>query len=318
MKIVVVTGCLGFIGSYVAEACLKVGWKVLGLDKMTYASNKWFLKELQEYDNFSFKHIDICDLQELPDCDYIINTAAETHVGNSIIDSKDFLRSNIEGVKNLLELIRKKPSNICKKPILVHFSTDEVYGDIIAGAHTENDLLKPSNPYSASKAAADMLIEAWARTYGVEYVILRPTNNYGIRQHEEKLVPLAIKLLNWNREIRLHNAGEPYRNWLHAEDTAAAVIKIIESGNKNQIFNIAGGFEQKNKETVRKIILNYHGTDENWHDYVNLDHIRLGQDVRYALDDTKLRSLGWSPTKDFDIEIKKIVSFYKNNSKWQW
>ena len=318
MKIIVVTGCLGFIGSYVAEACLKAGWKVLGLDKMTYASNRWFLKELQNYDNFSFKHADICDLQELPDCDYVVNTAAETHVGNSIIDSKDFLRSNIEGVKNLLELIRKKPSNICKKPILLHFSTDEVYGDIVSGAHTENDLLKPSNPYSASKAAADMLIEAWARTYGIEYVILRPTNNYGIRQHEEKLVPLAIKLLNWNREIRLHDAGEPYRNWLHAEDTAAAVIRIIESGSKNEIFNIAGGFEQKNKETVRKIILNYYGTDENWLDYVNLEHVRPGQDVRYALDDSKLKNLGWSPTKNFDIEIEKIVSFYKNNSKWQW
>ena len=196
MKIVIVTGCLGFIGSHVAEKCLQKGWKVLGIDKTTYAANKAFLTNLQTYKNFSFKRLDICDLNTLPDCDYIINTAAETHVGNSIIDSKDFLRSNIEGVKNLLELIRKKPLNVCKKPILLHFSTDEVYGDIVSGAHTEGDFLKPSNPYSASKAAADMLIEAWARTYGIEYVILRPTNNYGIRQHEEKLVPLAIKLLN--------------------------------------------------------------------------------------------------------------------------
>ena len=316
MKIVVITGCLGFIGSHLTKKCLDMGWRVLGIDKKTYAANLPFLKELENYDNFSFKEADICDIDSIPDCDYIINTAAETHVGNSILDSKDFLRTNIEGVKNLLELIRNKPSNICTKPILFHFSTDEVYGDIVEGAHKENDLLKPSNPYSASKAAGDMLIEAWARTYNVEYIILRPTNNYGIRQHTEKLIPLAIKLLDWKREIRLHNGGTPYRNWLHAEDTATAVIKIIESGRKNEIFNVAGSFEQQNKETVRKIIMNYYGTDINWEDYVNLDHIRPGQDVRYSLDDTKLRSLGWKPEKIFDIEIEKIVLFYKNNFKW--
>lgn len=316
MKIVVVTGCLGFIGSHLTKKCLDIGWKVLGIDNKTYAANLSFLEELENYDNFSFKHADICDLESIPDCDYVINTAAETHVGNSILDSKDFLRTNIEGVKNLLELIRNKPSNICTKPILFHFSTDEVYGDIVEGAHKENDLLKPSNPYSASKAAGDMLIEAWARTYGVEYIILRPTNNYGIRQHAEKLIPLSIKLLDWNREIRLHNGGTPFRNWLHAEDTASAVIKIIESNRKNEIFNVAGSFEQQNKETVRKIIKHYHGTDSNWKDYVNLDHIRPGQDVRYSLDDSKLRSLDWKPEKVFDIEIKKIVKFYKNNSRW--
>lgn len=316
MKIVVVTGCLGFIGSHLTKKCLDMGWKVLGIDKKTYAANTGFLKTLEKYNNFSFKHIDICDLKTLPDCDYVINTAAETHVGNSILDSKDFLKSNVEGVKNLLELIRNKPSNICTKPVLFHFSTDEVYGDIVSGSHKENDLLKPSNPYSASKAAGDMLIEAWARTYGVQYIILRPTNNYGIRQHAEKLIPLSIKLLDWKKEIRLHNGGTPYRNWLHAEDTAAAVVQIIHSNKKNEIFNVAGNFEQQNKETVKKIIMHYHGTDNNWSEYVNLDYIRPGQDVRYSLDDSKLKSLGWKPEKIFDVEIEKIVKFYKNNSRW--
>ena len=316
MKIVVITGCLGFIGSHLTKKCLDLGWKVLGIDKKTYAANTDFLEELKKYSNFSFKHSDICDLKSIPDCDYVINTAAETHVGNSILDSKDFLKSNVEGVKNLLELIRNKPSNICTKPILFHFSTDEVYGDIIEGAHKEDDLLKPSNPYSASKAAGDMLIEAWARTYGIEYIILRPTNNYGIRQHAEKLIPLTIKLLDWKREIRLHNGGTPFRNWLHVEDTVNAVIKIIESNRKNEIFNVAGSFEQQNRETVRKIIMNDCGTDDNWQEYVNIDNIRPGQDVRYSLDDNKLRSLGWKPEKIFDTEITKIVKFYKNNSKW--
>jgi dTDP-glucose 4,6-dehydratase len=316
MKLVVITGCLGFIGSYVTRSCLDKGWKVYGIDKCTYASKPELLTEFNKNENFSFLKEDIATLQSLPDCDYVINIAAETHVGNSILDSSDFIHTNVDGVKNLLDLIRHKPANICKKPIFFHFSTDEVYGDIKEGAHTESDLLNPSNPYSASKAASDMLIKAWARTYGLEYVILRPTNNYGIHQHHEKLVPLAIKLLQWGKKIRLHDAGDPIRNWLHASDTAAAVIKIIEQGSVNEIYNVAGGFEQKNKDTVKTIIKEYFGTDENWENYVDLGHTRPGQDVRYSLDDTKLQSLGWKPEKFFDLEIKKIVQFYKKRFYW--
>ena len=316
MKLVVITGCLGFIGSYVTRQALHRGWKVYGIDKCTYASNSELLDELNLNSNFTFLKEDIASLESLPDCDYVINTAAETHVGNSIIDSKDFIHTNVDGVKNLLDLIRNKPDNICKKPVFFHFSTDEVYGDIKIGSHTEKDVLNPSNPYSASKASSDMLIKAWARTYGVEYVILRPTNNYGIYQHYEKLIPLSIKLLGWNKKIRLHDAGEPVRNWLHASDTANAVITIIESGNVNEIYNVAGSFEQKNKDTVKKIIKEYVGTDENWEEYVDLGHTRPGQDVRYSLDDTKLRSLGWKPQANFDLEISKIVKFYKEKFYW--
>ena len=218
-------------------------------------------------------------------------------------------------MKNLLELIRNKPSNICDRPILFHFSTDEVYGDIVEGSHVETDVLSPSNPYSASKASSDMLIKAWARTYGVDYILLRPTNNYGQRQHSEKLIPLSVKLLTWGKKIRLHNKGEPYRNWLHAEDTADAVMTIIDSGEKNQIFNVAGGFEQKNIDTVKKIIKVYFGNNVNWLDYVDLNHTRPGQDARYSLNDDKLRSLGWEPKKVFDEEIVEIVNHYKNNFK---
>jgi len=316
MKLVVITGCLGFIGSYVTRQALHRGWKVYGIDKCTYASNSELLDEFNLNSNFTFLKEDIASLESLPDCDYVINTAAETHVGNSIIDSKDFIHANVDGVKNLLDLIRNKPDNICKKPVFFHFSTDEVYGDIKIGSHTEKDVLNPSNPYSASKASSDMLIKAWARTYGVEYVILRPTNNYGIYQHYEKLIPLSIKLLGWNKKIRLHDAGEPVRNWLHASDTANAVITIIESGKVNEIYNVAGSFEQKNKDTVKKIIKEYVGTDENWEEYVDLGHTRPGQDVRYSLDDTKLRSLGWKPQANFDLEISKIVKFYKERFYW--
>ena len=318
MKLVVVTGCLGFIGSHVTRKCLDLGWKVYGIDSATYASNPDLIDDFSyEYgDNFTYINEDIADLKYLPDCDYVINTAAETHVGNSIIDSKDFLRSNIDGVQNLLDLIKAKPNNVVQRPILFHFSTDEVYGDITDGEHTEDDHLNPSNPYSASKAAADMLVKAWARTYGIEYIILRPTNNYGSYQYPEKLIPLSVKLLQRDKKIKLHDEGLPIRNWLHAEDTANAVVSIINSGKTNEIYNVAGGFEQENRETVRKVIEVFHGPEANWEDYVDLGFKREGQDVRYALNDDKLRSLDWKPQKEFNEEIQKVVQFYIDNFKW--
>lgn len=317
MKLVVITGCLGFIGSYVTRQCLSRGWKVLGIDKCTYAANIEHLHEFNEDTNFSFLKEDICDLKSIPHCDYVINTAAESHVGNSIIESDDFMHSNVIGVKNILDLIKNKPSNVEERPILLHFSTDEVYGDIESGEHTEEDLLKPSNPYSASKAAADMLIYSWARTYDLKYVIFRPTNNYGEGQYPEKLIPLCVKLLQRGKKIRLHNKGTPRRNWLHAEDTAKAVIKIIESGITNEIFNASGRFEQENIETVRQILRCYFG-EQNYKEseHLDLEHVRVGQDVRYALNDDKIKSIGWSPEKVFSEEILNVVEYYKNNFKW--
>ena len=316
MKIVYITGCLGFIGSYVTRKCLDLGWRVFGIDKITYAANISVLDTFKKYKNFRFEEIDIKDMKFLHDCDYVINTAAESHVGNSIINSDDFINSNVLGTKNLLELVRNRPQNEGGRPVFFHFSTDEVYGDISEGIHTEEDLLKPSNPYSASKAAADMLILAWARTYGIDYVILRPTNNYGIGQYPEKLIPLSIKNLNRGKKIRLHNMGEPTRNWLHADDTAEAVMTIIDSGEKNQIFNIAGGFEQKNIVTIEKVIREYYKIYARWEEYIDLSYNRVGQDVRYALDDSNLRSLVWEPKKVFDEEIKSIVRYYKNKFVW--
>lgn len=315
MKIVVITGCLGFIGSHITRTCLEKGYKVYGVDSITYAANTQLIREFKKNSNFHFHEQDICDLKTLPDCDYVINTAAETHVGNSIIDSSDFIKTNIVGTQNLLQLIKDKPSNVCEKPILLHFSTDEVYGDITSGSHTENDYLNPSNPYSSSKAAADLMIKSWSRTYGVEYIIVRPTNNYGMYQYPEKLIPLSVKLLKRNKKIRLHNQGTPIRNWLHVEDTTSAILKIMESSVKNEIFNISGGFEQQNLETVKQIISAFDEKKE-WKNEVNLGFTRPGQDVRYSLEDNKLRSLGWSPSKQFKEEIKKIVQFYKEYFIW--
>jgi len=326
IKSVYITGCFGFIGSYVTRACLEKGWHVYGVDKMTYAYFKDAYDEFIEHPRFTFERSDINDLDFLYECDYIINTAAETHVGNSIVKSEDFLHSNVNGVHNLLELIRNYRAEGKTKPILLHFSTDEVYGDITEGEHLETDLLKPSNPYSATKAAADQLITAWGRTYDLPYIILRPTNNYGIGQYVEKLIPKATKYLSLGKKIPLHNDGTPIRNWLHASDTATAVIKIIESGVKNEIYNICGGYEQTNLDTVSKIIKLYYPDtvlendfplyDQDISQYLDLSYSRQGQDVRYALNDDKLRALGWEPKAIFDEELPTIIEYYKNNFIW--
>ena len=254
MKVVYVTGCLGFIGSYVTRKCLEKGWYVRGIDKITYAANIDMLDEFFGNENFKFEDKDINEIEFLYDCDYVINTAAETHVGNSIVQSDEFIHSNINGVHHLLELIKNFRQEGKDKPVLIHFSTDEVYGDIENGAHKETDLLKPSNPYSATKAAADQLVLAWARTYNLPYVIVRPTNNYGVGQYVEKLIPKTLKYLKLDRKIPLHNNGSPVRTWLHADDTAEAIMSIIESGKTNEIYNISGGFEQSNLMTVSQII----------------------------------------------------------------
>ena len=161
-----------------------------------------------------------------------------------------------------------------------------------------------------------MLILAWARTYGIEYILLRPTNNYGIGQYPEKLIPLSVKNLMRNRKIRLHNAGTPVRNWLHADDTANAVIQVIDSGITNEIYNVAGGFEQKNIDTILKVIDNFFEEGYKWEEHIDFSYSREGQDVRYALNDDKLRALGWTPKKDFNKEIYDIVQYYKKNFIW--
>ena len=310
-KIVYVTGCLGFIGYHVTRACLEQGWYVRGVDKGTYAANWNLLPELEKYKTFTFEHKDINDIERIYDCDYFINTAAETHVDNSIESSDEFVHSNIDGVHHLLKLINQKKY---RKPVFLHFSTDEVYGDIEQGSHTEQDLLRPSNPYSATKAAADMLVLAWGRTYNLPYVIVRPTNNYGIGQYVEKLIPKTCKFLTVGKKVDLHNNGTPVRTWLHAEDTARAVITIINAGVENEIYNISGPYQTENINVVTKI-LKLHNLRGSVDDYI--EHMeRIGQDVRYSIDDTKLKKLGWQPRAEFDKELAKIVKYHKNNFIW--
>jgi dTDP-glucose 4,6-dehydratase len=314
-KVVYVTGCIGFIGYHVTKKCLDAGYHVLGIDSKTYASNLNLLPELLKYPRFKFLELDINDLDRLHDCDYFINTAAETHVDNSIVSSDVFLRSNINGVHKILELIKAMPK--ARRPVLLHFSTDEVYGDIVDGFHTETDLLKPSNPYSATKAAADMLVTAWARTYDVPYVIVRPTNNYGIGQYVEKFIPKAIKNLSLGRPIIMHDNGSPRRTWLHVSDTATAVIKIIESNIVNETYNISGNYEEQNIVVAKKIVdLFFNQNITHYEEFMDFSEKRVGQDVRYAIDDSKLKTLGWNPEANFNEALVDIVKYYKENFIW--
>ncbi len=314
MKVVCITGCLGFMASHFTRACLKKGWMVWGIDKKTYAAHLDLLTEFGKYENFRFLEADIVELNHMDDVDYIFNFAAETHVDNSIMDSGRFTRTNIVGVENLLELIRGKRNY--EMPTLVQISTDEVYGDITEGKHRESDVLKPSNPYSASKAAADMLILGWHRTHAIPFVIVRPTNNYGTFQYPEKLIPKAVKYLTLGKKIPLHGDGSYVRNWLNAEDTAGAVFRIVESGEKNRIYNVSGNYEDSNKNVIAKVLKVYFGREVPLEEYAQYNYVRMGEDVRYSLDDSALRALGWKNMKNFDSEIAGIVEYYKNKFTW--
>ncbi|MBI3552249.1 MAG: GDP-mannose 4,6-dehydratase [Elusimicrobia bacterium] len=314
LKTVCVTGCLGFMGSHFTRAALKKGWRVWGIDQKTYAAREEWLNEFKRHPAFEFQQADIAELDHLYDVDCVVNFAAETHVDNSIVDSTRFLRSNIIGVKNLLELIRAKRHY--EMPLLVQLSTDEVYGDISKGVHKADDALRPSNPYSASKASADMLIMAWHRTHGVPYVIARPTNNYGIGQYPEKLIPKAVKYLALGKPIPLHGDGSFVRNWLHVSDTASALFAIIEKGSANRVYNISGNHEATNREVVKAVLKHYFGRAVDMKRYVKTEFVRQGEDVRYSIDDRPLRDLGWANQKSFEREIGPIVRHYKNKVVW--
>ena len=253
----------------------------------------------------------------------VFNLAAESDVDNSIMNVDKFIDSNISGVKNLLEIITHKSVQIKNnKPLFFQVSTDEVYGDTVEGSFDETSTLNPSNPYAATKAAADMLIESWARTHGLEYIIARPSNNYGANQYPEKLIPTAVRRLQRNKKIKVHNKGLPIRSWTHVEDTAEAFILLYEKACRNNIYNIQSDYEQTNFVTVTKIINAYFMGAINidipdYNEHIDYKYDRPGQDVRYSISCESIKNYGWSPQKNFDEEIIKLVNYYKKR-KWKW
>lgn len=286
MKILV-TGGRGFIGSHFVEAALKKGWCIIDIDKMSYASKK--ILPWDNNKNYTFLKADISELTHLPSCDLIINFAAESHVDNSIKSSEIFVKSNIIGTHNLLELIRGKPAY--DRPLFFQISTDEVYGDRLEGKFTELDKLNPSNPYAATKAAAEMLVLSYHRTYGIDYLITRTSNNYGERQFEEKLIPKCINCIENNKQIPIHGDGSYIRDWTYVKDNVAAYLLLIEKQIKNDIYNIAAENYMTNLQ-VAKQILSWFGKGESSIKFVEN---RWGQDLRYAVTSDKIRKLGWKP-----------------------
>lgn len=287
-----VTGGLGFIGSHFIEMLLARGYEVVNVDKRTFAARENLAFENNPHHILIEK--DICDLVELPEnISHIVNFAAESHVDNSIADPLPFVRSNIVGVHNLLELIRKRDKK--NRPVFIQISTDEVYGDIMKGSYKETDRLIPSNPYSASKAAADQLVIGWSRTYELQTRICRSCNNYGYGQTDTKLIPTTFKSAMNNTKVGIHGTGLHKREWIYVEDNCEAIALVMTEGKNGEIYNITSGKEMTNLEVVGHI-LKAVGKPQDFYKHIK---DRPGQDRRYSVSCAKIKKLGWKPKTKF-------------------
>jgi dTDP-glucose 4,6-dehydratase len=307
MKILV-TGGLGFIGcNFVRSMIDKPGITVV--DALKYGSNENNLGDL----DYKFVKGNICDyalMAELvKETDAIVNFAAETHVDRSISNPYAFIESNVIGTYTILEAMRKVNPDAAK---LVHVSTDEVYGDIEKGSFKEDDMLKPSSPYSASKASADLIVMAYVRTYGLDAVITRCTNNYGPYQFPEKLIPKAILRAKMDMKIPIYGTGMNVRDWIFVEDHCEAINFVLERGKRGEIYNISSGEEKSNLEVVNGIL-----DIMDKKDLIAFVEDRPGHDVRYSLDSSKIRKLGWKPKYGFSEGLKETVEWYLKN-EWLW
>ncbi len=304
---VLVTGGAGFIGSHFVKRLLRKGHEVVVLDKLTYSGNKANLP----LDEIEFHHGDIAVADDVAKaatrCEAIVNFAAETHVDRSILGATDFGRTEFFGTQVLLEEIRKSGAR------LVQVSTDEVYGDLEAGgASREDDPLRPSSPYSVAKAAGDLHIPAYVRTFGVHGCITRGSNTYGPNQYPEKLIPLFVTNALDGEPLPLYGDGKQIRDWLHVEDHCAGVEFVLEHGQPGEAYNVGGGNEHENVEIAQHIL------EATGADRALLRHVedRPGHDRRYALETTKLRSLGWAPAKTFEDGLRETVEWYRQNRAW--
>lgn len=309
-----VTGGYGFIGSnfirYMFERYEDI--RVVNVDKLSYGSNVENLRGVDR-NRYEFIKGDICDCELMRELvkrvDAVVNFAAETHVDRSIADPYPFLKSNVEGVVSILEALRSR-----RDVRLIHISTDEVYGDIERGSFRESDRLRPSSPYAASKASADMFCLAYHRTYGLDVVIVRLTNTFGPYQFPEKLIPKTIIRAMLGLSIPVYGSGRNIRDWVYVLDACEAIDLALRRGEPGDIYNVSAGNELENIEVVRRI-LKVMGKDES---LIELVDDRPGHDVRYSLDSTKIRrELGWRPKYAFDKALEATVRWYIEN-EWWW
>jgi len=304
---VLVTGGAGFIGSHFVRRLVEAGDDVVVLDRLTYAGN---LANLAAVDH-DFRHGNIVDPSAVAaaarGCDAIVNFAAETHVDRSIIRGGDFLETNVAGVHVLLEEAREAELR------LVHVSTDEVYGDLPPGrSSSEDDALEPSSPYSASKAAGDLLVLAHVRTYGVDALITRGSNTYGPNQYPEKILPLFITNALDGEPLPLYGDGTQVRDWLHVEDHCGAIELVLREGTAGEVYNVGGGEEVENREITRRV-LEETGADES---LVRRVEDRPGHDRRYSLDTSKIEAAGWQRRWTLADGLPATVEWYRENRHW--
>ncbi|MFX0204418.1 MAG: dTDP-glucose 4,6-dehydratase [Candidatus Hodarchaeota archaeon] len=310
-----ITGGLGFIGSNFIRHTLSrhSEYEIINIDKIGIGANPENLSDLTKREEYCFIKGDISDSNLvqgiIKDADAVINFAAETHVDRSIADSTPFIQSNIIGTFTLLEAERK-----LNKPVRhIQISTDETYGDIEQGSFKEEDRLKPSNPYSASKAAADILCQAYQRTYGMDIIITRCTNNFGPYQFPEKLIPKTIIRAQKNLSIPIYGSGANIRDWIYVLDHCEALDLILREGKPRETFNISSVNELSTIKVVKKI-LELLGKPE---DLIAFVEDRPGHDLRYSLDSSKIRKeLGWKPRHTFESALEKTVEWYVKNENW--
>jgi dTDP-glucose 4,6-dehydratase len=306
-----VTGGAGFIGSNYVRLRLErhADDSVRVLDKLTYAGRRENLEGLPQ-DRLEFVEGDIADRDAargaVEGCDAVVNFAAESHVDRSIESPGEFISTDVYGTFVLLEAARDAGIRH------LQVSTDEVYGDFESGSATEESPLEPSSPYSASKAGGDLLVSAFARTYGSEALIVRASNNYGPRQHPEKLIPLCVLNALAGDPLPVYGDGMQVRNWLYVEDCCAAVDAVLDRGEPGRVYNVGGPDELPNIQVVRRI-LELTGRDESLISYVT---DRPGHDRRYSLASERLSGLGWSPQVAFDEGIERTVGWYRDNEAW--
>ncbi len=323
MQKILVTGGLGFIGSNLIEILLQQKFYVINIDKVSYSSNFYNTKKYSKNKNYKFIKCDLKNIKKLnkilnkfkPNC--IFNLAAETHVDRSIDSPKNFIDSNIVGTFNLLEAFKKYSKNLKKKK-LIHISTDEVYGDVLSGRSKEMDAYKPSSPYAASKAASDHLVYSYIRTYKIPAMVTNCSNNYGPRQHPEKLIPKLIYNILNNKSLPIYGKGKNSREWIYVKDHCDALIKIFKKGKVGEFYNIGSNYNLNNLQVV-KVMLSVAKKKIRLGKNTKIIFIkdRPGHDKRYALNSLKLiKKLNWKPKTSFLVGMNQTFDWYLNNKKY--
>jgi dTDP-glucose 4,6-dehydratase len=312
MKLLV-TGGAGFIGAHFIRRWLAhhPGDQIVNLDRLTYAGSRERLSDVESSDRYRFLQGDIGDPamvhQAMEGCEAVAHFAAETHVDRSITDARPFLRTNVEGTAILLAQARER--SVSK---FLHVSTDEVYGAVLTGAVDERAPLAPRSPYAASKAAGDLLAQAYRDTYGLPVLVARPTNIFGPGQFLEKFIPLCITNAFDGLPLPIYGDGRQRRAWLFVTDLCDALEAVLERGCLGEVYNVAGGFEQENLAIAKQVLARM----EKPETLIRFVDDRPGHDRRYAMDDAKLRALGWQPKVSFEQGLSDTIAWYRERAAW--